>query len=101
MDKKIIMRSLINDNNAVAHISRLFIVTGAFIFVTGSHILSAVGVGVPEFILEPVISACILLVAIEIAVVGTKIGVGKLMLLILATIAISVYVYAQYVLHLI
>ena len=81
-------------------ISRLFVISGAFIFVTIVHLANALGFHVEPWLVSPVITALILVVAMTIVIIGMKIGTW-ILVLILAEIVICLYVYFQYELNII
>ena len=98
---KLRLRSIILDNYAVLHLSRLLAISIPFIIVTFSHMLNAIGVGVPEILLEPTFDLALIASGAVIAVLGVGGGLLPLFLLMMILWGIWAYIYISYVLNLI
>lgn len=95
-----VFRSLRYDNDATVHIPRLLAITIPFLIVTGAHMLHAIGVGVPEILLEPVFGFALIASGAVIAVLGMSAGLMPVFLIILLLWACFAYVYISMVLNL-
>lgn len=81
-------------------ITRFFVPGIALAIITIAHIGNYFGMGVPDWLVSPVINAMILSIAVIIAVIGFKIGWW--ILVAIGGIAIAcVYVYFQYEINII
>jgi len=100
-NQKFILRKITDDNDSTIHISRLLAITIPIIIVTASHMLYALGVDVPELLLEPVFDLILVVSGVAIAIVGLKLGFGVLAILLLVMWACFAYIYFTYVLNLV
>lgn len=76
-------------------VSRFIAPTIAIIIITAAHIAKHFGMGVPGFLVSPVIDAMILCIAVVIAIVGFKLGWWILVIVFGIALA-CIYIYFQY-----
>ena len=91
----------LSENYAMIHIPRLLALTIPFVIVTFSHMLHALGVGVPDILIEPTFDLMLIISGGLIAVLGMGPGFMMMMLMLLVMWGIWAYIYVNYVLNLV
>jgi len=89
-------RKLNENSYGIIHLPRLLALTGVFAFVIILHIAN-VFIDVPGWLMEPIIQIAILFSGCVIAVLGLTVGLGMLLVLLLAIWGICIYYYANFI----
>lgn len=95
------LRRFNTENVGMVHLPRLLAITIPFVIITLAHMLHAIGVSVPGWLVDPTINLAMVACGAVIAVLGMSVGLLPLFLLIGAILGFAVYIYFNYTIGLI
>ena len=95
------IRRFNEETSGMVHLPRLLAITIPFVIITIAHMLNAIGVGVPGWLVDPTINLAMVSCGAVIAVLGLTVGLLPLFLIICAILGFAAYIYLNFTLGLI
>lgn len=95
------LRRFDTENSGMVHLPRLLAITIPFVIITLAHMINAIGISVPGWLVDPTINLAMVACGAVIAVLGLTVGFLPLFLIICAILGFAAYIYLNYVINLI
>jgi hypothetical protein len=95
------IRRFNEETSGMVHLPRLLAITIPFTIITIAHMLNAIGVGVPGWLVDPTINLAMVAIGAVVTVLGLSVGFLPLFLIIVAILGFAAYIYLNYTLGII
>jgi hypothetical protein len=95
------IRRFNEETSGMVHLPRLLAITIPFTIITIAHMLNAIGVGVPGWLVDPTINLAMVAIGAVVTVLGLSVGFLPLFLIIVVILGFAAYIYLNYTLGII